>query len=309
MNIKHPDIVIKYIKTKNKVRKIISYKDNESELRYYHQNIKEFLEERFVPSIFSKGYVKNRSIYHNALSHMYNDYFIMVDIKDFFNNICHKKLLDKLYYEINLLKPNQINMRDCRNIIDSCSVDKRGIPLGFITSPILSNIYLKEFDNIFYGKLKKIDDKINIIYTRYVDDMVISFRYNNQVNCDVMKENILCICKDTLYRYGLKLNNGKIRFYDFNISNHIKITGVNIIKQKDGKRRLTIGKSIKNKLFWEALECVKSKNKKKIQHVKGIQSFILSIEKTGYESCYSKTMMKLVNDVGYDSLKSLIDSL
>ena len=146
MNSMNPEVKVSYIKTKNKLRKIVSYHSDDCALRKYHQQVNAFLEQRFIPSIFTKGYVKGRSIYDNAQAHMYNDYFIMLDIKDFFQNISHKQLSSKLFYEINLVQPNQISQRECNDIVNACSVSNRGIPLGFITSPILSNIYLKEFD-------------------------------------------------------------------------------------------------------------------------------------------------------------------
>ena len=37
------ELVIKYIRTKNKVRKIVTYKEN-SELRIYHQKVVEYWE-------------------------------------------------------------------------------------------------------------------------------------------------------------------------------------------------------------------------------------------------------------------------
>ena len=109
MNVQHPDIKIRYIRTKNKTRKLVTYSSDDCELRVRHKRINDFIEARFIPSIFSKGYVKNRSIYHNALAHLYNDYFIMLDIKDFFPHICHKQLADKLFYEMNLLSREQIS--------------------------------------------------------------------------------------------------------------------------------------------------------------------------------------------------------
>ena len=75
MNVQHPDIKIRYIRTKNKTRKLVTYSSDDCELRVRHKRINDFIEARFIPSIFSKGYVKNRSIYHNALAHLYNDYF------------------------------------------------------------------------------------------------------------------------------------------------------------------------------------------------------------------------------------------
>ena len=153
MKDKHPDIVIRHIKTKSKIRKIVSYCSDECELRQKHQSINNFIQERFIPSIFSKAYIKNCSIYDNVKAHLYNDCFILMDIKNFFHNICHKQLSDKLFFELNLIEENTITRKECNQIVNDCSINSRGIPLGFVTSPILSNIYLKDFDGIFYGKL------------------------------------------------------------------------------------------------------------------------------------------------------------
>lgn len=307
MNTTNPDVVISYIKTKNKLRKIVSYSSEACSLRLYHQRINTFLEERFVPSIFSKGYVKGQSIFDNAQAHMYNDYFIMLDIKDFFQNICHKQLVDKLFYEINLLEPRQISKKECRELIKSCSMGARGIPLGFITSPILSNIYLKEFDGIFYGKLKQLGLS-NIIYTRYADDLTISFQTDNARKQPDIDKAVVTIAEDILSRYGLHINKQKTRSYSMHISNHVRITGVNITKDST-RRKLTVGRSVKNELYWNAINCLESKDEKLIQQVKGMQSFILSVEKNGYEHCYSPVMIEKIHTLGFNSLRSLIDSL
>lgn len=308
MNINHPDIVVRHIRTKNKVRKILTYRSDDCELKKQHRVINNFLNERFIPSIFSKGYVKGRSIFNNALSHMYNDYFIMFDIKDFFPHICHKQLSDKLFREINLINDNQITKKECNDIIEACSVNSRGLPLGFITSPILSNIYLKEFDCILYGKLKSINLP-NIIYTRYADDIVVSFKTDSENMLIETESEVKDIVQTLLKKYGLQINSKKSRSYNLNISNHVRITGINITKKSDGYRHLSIGRSLKNKLFWDAVSCLETKDLEAIQKIKGVQSFVLSIEKEGYESCYSEGMIKKINNLGFSSLKELIDSL
>ncbi|MDY3596892.1 reverse transcriptase domain-containing protein [Anaerotignum sp.] len=308
MSLQYPDIIIYYIRTKNKSRKIVTYKSNSCELCDYHKKVQDFLTERFIPSIFSKGYVQGRSIYHNAVSHLYNDYFIMLDIKDFFQNINHKQLENKLFYEINLISPNQISRKECKEIVDKCSISSIGLPLGFITSPILSNIYLKEFDNIFYGELKKMNLE-NIMFTRYADDITVSFKCDTKEKMAVIEADIIEKVSSILKRYGLRLNTKKTRSYNLNLSNHVRVTGINIIKCPHGKRRLTIGRSVKNKLYWEAVNCFQCGNKDNIQHIKGMQSFILSVEKNGYENCFSTNMLKQINELGFASLKDLIDSL
>lgn len=308
MNVSNPDVKVSYIKRKNKRRKIVSYSTEDCQLRKYHQAVNDFLCERFVPSMFSKGYVKGRSIYNNAQVHMYNDYFVMLDIKDFFHNICHKQLAAKIFYEINLLEPDQISQKECNDIVSRCSVSNRGIPLGFITSPLLSNIYLKEFDGIFYGKLKQMHLN-NVIYSRYADDLTISFKTDCQERLPDVEELIVKTAESILSRYGLHLNVNKIRSYSFYISNHVRITGINIIKDNEGRRKLTIGRAIKKQLYFDALRCLETKDGELIKHVKGIQSFVLSVEKTGYESCYSPAMMNKVHQLGFRSLTALINSL
>lgn len=308
MNIEHPDIVVRHIKTKNKIRKIVTYRTDDCELKLKHQKINIFLQERFIPSVFSKGYVKGRSIYDNALAHMYNDYFIMLDIKDFFPHICHKQLSDKIFHEINLVKPDQISKKECNEIIECCSVNTRGLPLGFVTSPILSNIYLKEFDCFLYGCLKNMSLN-NIIYTRYADDMIISFKSDSITMLPEIELNIINTIIPILARYGLRINDKKTRSYNLNISNHVRITGINITKADNGYRHLSVGRALKNELFWDAVDCFENQDADEIQRIKGLHSFILSVEKQGYETCYSAGMICYINKLGFTSLKDLIDSL
>lgn len=87
-----------------------------------------------------------------------------MDIKDFFPSINHNYLAECLYHEIN--KNTSISRRECYDIVKKCSVGKKGLPLGFVTSPALANLYLKEFDGLLYGKLKKMDIK-----RPYIHDM------------------------------------------------------------------------------------------------------------------------------------------
>ncbi len=305
------EIVIRYIRTKNKLRKIVSYKNDDCKLKLYHKKINKFLSDNFMNSIFSNAYVKNRSIYSNAKAHLYNDYFIMLDIKDFFNSITHEKLAKRLVYEINKKNKNTITLLECKKIIKMCSINSRGIPLGFVTSPILANIYLKEFDNILYGKLKKIGVN-NIIYTRYADDLCISFK--ESTNNKIVEKNIIQTVNILLNRFSLKLNEKKTRSYDINKVNHIKITGINIIKRIDGKRRLSVGKKLKNKIFWDAIHLYKEKNKNnnyknEILRIKGLNSFVLSIEKQGYEECFSENMKNIITNLGFENLNQLINEL
>lgn len=313
MNETNTSFEVKYIKTKNKIRKIVTYKSEEPQLKALHEKIATFLNANFIPSNFTKAYVKNKSIYHNARAHMYNDVFISLDIKNFFGNIDHKILTNALYYELNKLGTDKISKLECGKIVAHCSISKKGIPLGFIPSPVLSNIYLKEFDNILYGTLKKTQLK-NLIYTRYADDLVISFKnsFNGDLNLQKKTvENIISKVQLLLSRYKLKLNSSKTRKISFEQSNHVKITGVNIIQDTFNQRKLSVGRKVKNDLFHRAINCYAQakRDKYEVLQIRGLESFIFSIEKTGYEQVFSPNMREKIKELGFESLRDLIKNL
>lgn len=297
---------VRYIKRKNKLRKLVTY-DSSNEMRSIHNQIVNFLGENTRTSLFSKAYIKNQSIVKNARSHMYNDIFIMCDISKFFNNINLSKLVDILYHELNC-KEHLIIKSDVQKMIDLCTVENKGLPLGLITSPILSNLYLKDFDNVIYGKLKSLQLD-NLIYTRYADDMVISFRSDELDNKII--DRILKILVIRLRFYGLKLNDRKTKIIDLNKSNHVKITGINITKDSNNYRTLSVGKKRKNELFWETINYYETgqRDPQKIYYLKGMESFVLSVDGINYEKGYSENMRDILRRNGYESLHLMIKSL
>lgn len=298
-------LVVKYIKTKNKIRKIVTYAED-GELRKYHEQVVEYLKKNTTNSIFAKAYVPHSSIFKNAKAHMYNDVFVKMDIKNFFPNMNHKYMAECLFFELN--KNTQISRRECYDIVRKCSVGDKGIPLGLVSSPALANLYMKEFDGLLYGKLKKME-LVNPIYTRYADDMVISFKSGSN---DMEKiEDIKAEVKNLLKKVHLTLNERKTKSYTLNQSNHVRITGISITKDENNYRHISVGKKMKNQIFWDAINMYDQeiKDYKKIEHLKGLFSFVLSIEKTGIEDSYSENMKALIAKRGYDSLKDLIADL
>ncbi|MCX6798157.1 MAG: reverse transcriptase/maturase family protein, partial [Candidatus Falkowbacteria bacterium] len=88
---------------------------------------------------------------------------LQADIRKFFASIDHKVLLEIMSKYI--LDKNIIRL--LKNIIDSFGHDDgRGLPLGNLTSQLLVNIYMNEFDKFIKYKLKI------KYYLRYADDFV-----------------------------------------------------------------------------------------------------------------------------------------
>lgn len=296
----------KYIKTKKKYRKIVTYVDGENLLREKHERIVSLLKQECSDSIFAKAYIEHSSIVKNAKAHMYNDIFLFFDVKDFFPSINHNYLIQRLYKELN--NNGKASINSCSKLVELCSVNDKGLPLGLVTSPILSNIYMKEIDNIIYGKLKKMSLD-NIIYTRYADDIVISFKAEKidpDINVNIKECVIRC-----LKQVHLKSNENKERVYDIRKGGHVRITGINVIVENDNYRKLTVGRKRKDRLYNDVISYYmqRIKDREKALSIKGNESFILSVEGKEYEKCYSENMKKVIKEYGYDSLHDMIRAI
>lgn len=179
---------------------------------------------------------------------MYNGVFVKMDIKNFFPNINHNYMAECLFFELN--KNTQISRKECYDIVRKCSVGKKGLPLGLVSSPALANLYMKEFDGLLYGKLKKMG-LANPIYTRYADDMVISFKMgaNDLEKIDDIKVEVQSLLK----KVHLTLNEKKTKYYTLNQSNHVRITGISITRDENNYRHISVGKKLKNQIFGDAI--------------------------------------------------------
>ena len=297
-----------YIPKQKGYRKIVTYASPESEIYRFHSDAKKSLERHLRHSKFAKAYIKHRSIITNAQAHLYNDIFVCLDIHDFFQSINHKKLIAALYYEINKTSRKQFTMEQCESLVKSCSLSQKGVAIGLTPSPALANIYLKEFDTKLYAWLKK-QGVAKAIYTRYADDITISFKETEENSTSII-ESIVERVKELLKDFYLELNTRKTRVINLKVSNHVRITGINLVRDGNNYRKLTVGRKRKDKLFYAAVdEYQKEGEKKDAQKIKGMQSFILSVEGEEYEDTYSGNMKKKIAELGYTSLKELIDSL
>ena len=86
---------------------------------------------------------------------------------------------------------------------------------------------------------------------------------------------------------------------------------MSITKDKNNYRHLSVGRKLKNHIFWSAINQYDKEEKdyNEIAHIKGLYSFVLSIEKNGVENGYSDKMKSLLVERGYETLKQLLSSL
>lgn len=199
-------------------------------LRFIDKTLLRFLDknEQVVHS-----YVKGKSTLTAVQAHAGSRYFFLTDITEFFSNIKKDDVKRVLTRDKNLIPISDFDSHI--DTIASMTTWNDSLPVGFPTSPQLSNGFLLEFDNALF----KLCCERNLIYTRYSDDIIVSSRSIEPLKD--LKEKIQVILhnntSDNLY-----LNSDKTRIT--HTGNKVKILG--LVITPDG--RVTIDSKYKNTL-------------------------------------------------------------
>ncbi|MBY7838835.1 reverse transcriptase family protein [Vibrio fluvialis] len=128
------------------------------------------------------AYVKNKSYLDLFEPHIYGYHFLRVDIKSYFHSISRELIKTSFSTYINdedFIKGQQKLIDAFTNILtlnvgdkpkNNALAGKEILPIGFKTSPAVSNIIFRRFDNL----IQSLCSKNHITYTRYADDMLFS---------------------------------------------------------------------------------------------------------------------------------------
>ncbi len=171
---------------------------------------------------FSFGFRPKRNA-HGAIGYLYNKlrrhnlpWVVDVDLKDFFNTIDHKNLMEVLKIRISDSKLLRyiVRMLKAGILVEGhCRETTTGTPQGSIVSPILANIYLHHVLDEWF--VKTIRPEAGGKMVRYADDVVAAFASE-----DKAKEFVRRL-EERLKEFGLSLNLDKTRivFFDRNHEN------------------------------------------------------------------------------------------
>lgn len=269
--------------------------------------VKKLLEAIYEPKFTNNmfGFRPNKNC-HNALRYLnqcierkYTNYILDADIKGYFDNIDHDKLIACLEIHIkdnNLLRLIKRFLKAGIIENDKYEEGKVGTPQGSILSPILANIYMYYSIILWFEKIKK-QFKGYMEIINYADDMVLCFQYKNEAEDTYQKmKNRLKVCglefaedKTRLIEFGrfAKENRkrkglGKPETFDFLGFTHYcsesKKTGKFRVKRKTSKKKLK--KAISEFKTW-----IKENRNKKLNDI------IVSVKKklTGHYNYYGIT--------------------
>lgn len=165
--------------------------------------------EKVEISPFAKAYRRKGGLKENVRFHTNQESVLNIDIKDFFPSI-HLRNVEHIFKNLGYsdLISNLLAKLCTRNTL---------LPQGAPTSPYLSNIFLKEFDN----EISKYCIENKIKYTRYADDLTFSGSFNEGSLLNLVAE------KTTLL--GLDLNHTKTRISKKN--SRQQVTGI-VVNEK-----------------------------------------------------------------------------
>lgn len=157
--------------------------------------------------IYMKSRDKITKELRTILSECVDYYVIRLDVKSFFDNINHGKLLEKLRKD-NLCSLCEYQL--IHNLLKTYG--EKGVPQGIGVSNYLSEIYMKSFD-IYMSRLNA-----NIFYyARYVDDIILIIP---GIPNDLEKEQIKSCIESIFENNKLIQNNTKSKYIDFTRTNN-----------------------------------------------------------------------------------------
>lgn len=177
--------------------------------------IEAIYEPKFTNNMF--GFRPNKSC-HDALKYlnqciMYNkvDYILDADIKGYFDNINHDKLLKCIEMKIkdpNILRLIKRFLKAGILEIGTYIKGDKGTPQGSILSPVLANIYMYYVLIVWFEKIKK-EAKGYVEIINYADDMIICFQHKEEA------EKVYSLMEKRLNYAGLKFAEDKTRLIEF----------------------------------------------------------------------------------------------
>jgi RNA-directed DNA polymerase len=187
---------------------------------------------------------KGRSIVTNAHSHRYGKYFIRIDFKDFFPSIKFSDfiaIMNSVEYGKDFLNEYADSHRFIERI---CFGLDLSLPVGYVTSPFISNFVMYNFDAKLEEMVavKKMEFGASVV-TRYADDIV--FSTDKRGGCDAFFQEFSKLLAATKIP-NLRINSSKTN-YTSRLAGSAIVTGLRVCqdthititrKQKDVVRLL-----------------------------------------------------------------------
>lgn len=162
-------------------------------LSFAQHRIKRAILDNYQVSRYATAYYKGAKLIDNTTIHCGKKNVLKMDLKDFFGHITYEKVYKSVFNSNHF--PAFIGL----TLTDFCCLNGC-LPQGACTSPAISNIVMKPFDEIIGAWC----EKNNIGYTRYSDDIT----FSSDEPLFVAYEK----AKGLIEAMGFEVNDAKTRF-------------------------------------------------------------------------------------------------
>ena len=201
-------------------------------LKVFHSFLNAFLLEYLpVNQVVSFAYRKGATLQQAVTPHAHSRVFYQTDLQHFFDSITSDLIRSTLEMASTPISdlPEHID-----HILDLLTINGT-LPIGYSTSPILSNACLHEFDN----RLASVSQERQWIYTRYADDIIISAD-NLQSIQDAQEIVENCLAEKLGDNFALNLKKSKLT----RIGRKVKLLGLVILPNG----AVTIDRDVRNRI-------------------------------------------------------------
>ncbi|HQA98198.1 MAG TPA: reverse transcriptase domain-containing protein [Clostridia bacterium] len=209
-------------------RRIVTYRIDKkgAQLRLFHQRIAAVIQYRYQSCDNSYAYKKNRGILDCLYRHLDSTCFLKTDIHSYFDSVRFEDLLTAAFRSPVLRHHSDM----MRTLLSACFYEGR-LPIGFVSSPVLSDLYLVKLDR----KMSTIE---GMVYTRYADDFLLSVQRPDQ---KLVLEEALVQLVGALQELGLETNRKKTYYRTMAIpGDAIHVLGLNLVRQDGKPNRITV---------------------------------------------------------------------
>lgn len=174
------------------------------------------------------GFVNNKGILNNAMNHTKKKLVYNIDLEEFFPSISSEKIYFLFY--------NYGYTSELSYVFTQLLTYNGALPQGAPSSPMLSNIISFEMDN----SISQYAKENNLSYSRYVDDITLSFNSTNNYM------NMVKTVKKIIEYHDFKLNINKENFHFENQPQFV--TG--LLVNEEVKIRRKFKKEVEQQLYF-----------------------------------------------------------
>lgn len=232
-----------------KRRSMVTYQPNENgaKLRNLQRLFVCVLRGLHKQSEHSYAYKVNSSTKGCLKRHMTNDHFLKTDIHAYFDSISFELLKEKVFALSPVMRREHVYWT---KVLSACFYDGK-MPIGFVSSPMLSDIFLKDVDERFGGME-------GISYTRYADDFIISAAGDSaQDRLQIVLDELT----DEIAARNLELNKKKTYFRHLRQEGDaIHVLGLNLVRTAENTNRITVSDRFIRETSMELCRLMQEKN-------------------------------------------------